>query len=56
MLGKPLALEKPQKTSHGAFVVHLADEIAQHGFGDFEVCDDTVFQRTNGHDVSGRAP
>ena len=40
------------RTNHAAAVVHLADEVAQHGFGDLEVRNHTVLQRTNGHDVA----
>jgi hypothetical protein len=33
--------------------VDLLDEVAEHGFGDFEVSDDTVFERADGDDVAG---
>ena len=36
-------------------VVRLLDEVVQHLFGDFEVGDDAVFHRLDGHDVAGRA-
>ena len=38
-----------------AALVHLADEMAQHGLGDFEVCDDSILERADGHNVAGRA-
>ena len=34
--------------------MHLLDEVAQHSLGGVEVCDDTVLQRTDRDDVSGR--
>ena len=33
----------------------LADEVAQHGLGDFEVGDDPVFHGADGDDVPGGA-
>ena len=33
----------------------LADEVGQHPFGDLEIGDDTVLQRTDGNDVGGGA-
>jgi hypothetical protein len=35
-----------------AAFVHLADEMAQHGLGDFEVGDDAVLEGTDGDDVA----
>src|SRR5208337_268047 len=35
-----------------AAVVYLADEVAQHGLGDFEVGDDPVLHGADGHDVA----
>ena len=35
--------------------MHLADEVAEHGFGDLEIGDHAVFQGTNGDDVARRA-
>ena len=34
----------------------LLDEVAEHGFRDFEVGDHAVLHRPDGHDVAGRAP
>ena len=39
----------------GAAVVHLADEVAQHGLGDLEIGDHPVLHGTDGHDVAGGA-
>ena len=36
-----------------AAAMDLVDEVAQHGLGDFEVTDDSVFHRTNGADRTG---
>ncbi len=36
-------------------VMDLLDEMAEHGFGDFEVRDHAVFHGPNGHDISRRA-
>ena len=33
----------------------LANEVLDHYFGDFEVCDDAISEGTNGLDVAGRA-
>ena len=33
----------------------FADEVLQHLFSNFKVCDDAVLHRANGHDVPGRA-
>ena len=38
-----------------AVAVHLADEIAQHGFGDVEIGDHAVFERAYRGDAPGRA-
>ncbi len=38
-----------------AAVMHLADEIAQHRLGDFEIRDDAVLHGANGLDVAWRA-
>ena len=35
--------------------MHLLDEVPQHALGGVEVCDDAVFERTDRHDVAGRA-
>lgn len=31
------------------------DEVAEHGFGDFEVSDHAVFHGTDGHNIAGGA-
>ena len=43
------------RANHAAAIVHLADEVAEHGFRDLEIRDHTVLQGTNSHDVAGRA-
>jgi hypothetical protein len=42
-------------THHAATAVRFADQMGQHSLGNFEVGDDTVFERTDGDDVAGRA-
>ena len=39
----------------GAAVMHFADEMLDHFFGDFEIGDDAVAQRADGLDIAGRA-
>src|SRR5439155_817290 len=39
-----------------ALAVHLADEVVEHLFGDVEVADDAVLERTDGDDARRRAP
>jgi hypothetical protein len=41
------------RAHQSAPAVNLADEVAQHLLGDFEVTDDAVFERTNGADRAG---
>ena len=36
--------------------MHLADEVLDHLFRDFEVGDDAVAHRANGFDIAGGAP
>ena len=40
------------RPDEGPPVVHLVDEVPQHGLGDFEVGDDPVAHRSDGHDAA----
>ena len=47
--------DNDQRAGEAAAAMDLADEVLDHLFGDFEIGNDAVTQRTDGLDVAGRA-